>query len=489
MKKMLKYLNAAGGSMNETGVLRCVNSVCVAEKHSLCATFEYRNALYAVVDGSKSTCCYRLRWNFFKGLYRSENVGGIAGEAARKLAGTARKPGLAAPHYKVTSDTDGVLTCKAAPHDALTDRKHELIPRVVRAALLFLIILIIFWQLSETFTDLISSLTNISSGIAVNLIFFGTMLAIAFILYALDDAKASVLNMVGTVAVAANGGILLTFPMMKPAALIAVAAAALLLFCLRIFPCLYFLRDAEYKKKRAAIRKKLFNRLKSSIIILIVFNTVLFIALNKAGKVDFPAVKPYDGSELEIKVDADVLSAYDEALYLIREDKWNDLTPGQRLDTLQCIGAYECEATLGCPKPKIISEKLESKGKYKTFGLYDPSDNTVKIDSEHLAEGDAPSVLVTLLHELRHGYQYALINMYNNVEENLTEEDKQLSVFRYVQSLRFNLNNYITSDKSFDDYVSQEAERDSNSWAMQMIEDTYYDYIFIHDSFPDTEGK
>lgn len=159
----------------------------------------------------------------------------------------------------------------------------------------------------------------------------------------------------------------------------------------------------------------------------------------------------------------------------LEANKWAEYDIQERLDILQVISDYECLYNLGCDSPKIVAGYPE---KDTIYGSYNSISNCITINIEHLAADPAEKVLDTLLHEVRHAYQHAAVNAFNEIEDSLNEEVKSLACFKKIKAYRDNFENYKYSGDDYFDYYFQEVEHDSRSWAEIRISDKYYDYIY-----------
>ena len=158
----------------------------------------------------------------------------------------------------------------------------------------------------------------------------------------------------------------------------------------------------------------------------------------------------------------------------IQSEKWGTYSIQEKLDILQVICDYECKNNLGCESPEVVAGHPE---RDTIYGSYSSKTKTITISVEHLANDPAEDVLDTLLHEARHAYQHAIVNAFNAIEENLSEEAKALSCFRTIEDYRDNFENYISGNEDYFSYYDQDVESDSRSWAEWRIMSEYYYYV------------
>ena len=167
---------------------------------------------------------------------------------------------------------------------------------------------------------------------------------------------------------------------------------------------------------------------------------------------------------------ATITARYEAALPDLREDVFAGLTVQQRLDTLQRVCDYECAVTLGC---RTVAVQAGYPDNEAIFGQYNPVGDTVLINAEYLREASVHDLLNTVLHETRHIYQYAVVDMFNAVEKVLNEESMRLPIFRYAAQMRDNLEQYRRVGTDYGAYYGQAAEADSRSWAAQVMAERY----------------
>lgn len=127
-------------------------------------------------------------------------------------------------------------------------------------------------------------------------------------------------------------------------------------------------------------------------------------------------------------------------------EKWDNMTDGEKIDTLADM-KNEMAKLMGLEDVPSIGYYTDEWGAY---GFYNPYDNTISINIEKSFLSDSKELLNTLIHELRHAYQYERADILE------TKEDKLY---------RCNLENYISADKSFYAYEGQYVEAEARSYA------------------------
>ena len=240
--------------------------------------------------------------------------------------------------------------------------------------------------------------------------------------------------------------------------------AVFLLYC--SFPVIYAFLTKCSKKVRTKIKKRALGKIYTFVLasaLICMFTVCIF-------EIDAPTPKMLNGATSISK--EEITENYNNALKNIHIDAWNNLSSSELIYTLQSICDYECTVTLGCPTAKVIADYPDA------LGQYSRNDNTIQINVDHML-GDTPrSVVISILHETRHAYQYSVVDALNDVEDSLDEQDMQLPFFKYAQEMRENLNNYTTAKKDIDEYFEQAVEIDSRTWAETETTKRYDKYIF-----------
>ncbi len=167
--------------------------------------------------------------------------------------------------------------------------------------------------------------------------------------------------------------------------------------------------------------------------------------------------------------------AYISACEKLDESVWQELTVQERLDVLQTISNYECYVNLGCEPASVRAGYPD---RVSVLGEHNSITDTIFINIEHLEDGPVYDVLDTLLHETRHAWQNAVIEMYTRVEGRLSEQDMQLELFRQAKQFLLNNDDYTSGSDDFDAYFGQPMEEDSRRWAEQRLLLEYHCYIY-----------
>ncbi len=176
-----------------------------------------------------------------------------------------------------------------------------------------------------------------------------------------------------------------------------------------------------------------------------------------------------DISELET-----INQNYESACQVINKDNWNNCTNQEKIDALQSISDYECSYTFGCENATVQSGCVGEEG---LLGSYSDKSNVIMINNELLESENPVEAVETLLHETRHVYQHAVIDVYNKVESKLDDKDKNIAFFKYAESARDNKDAYNSGLLDYYSYYEQYIEADSRKWAGIQMNEKYFDII------------
>lgn len=257
---------------------------------------------------------------------------------------------------------------------------------------------------------------------------------------------------------------------------IAMICLAVLFVSVKVFPLVRYLIVSESPKK---VKKKKAHRALSNMYVTALIFVICCIYVGRVYTFDgYTHIASTKAEYPEMQI---ITENYDAALKNINENKWSRLGIQERIDTLQSICDYECAYTFGCHTATV---QTGYPGSEYLLGNYCTIPNTILINAEYLETESAHNLVETLLHETRHVYQNSIIDMYNNVEDVLSEDELRLSVFRYAAAMRDNSDNY----KSFgNEYYTQTMEEDSRSWAEEQMLAKYDKYIYGEKSSDNSE--
>ena len=165
----------------------------------------------------------------------------------------------------------------------------------------------------------------------------------------------------------------------------------------------------------------------------------------------------YNNAEDDFGYNFEINDELNEAISKFDSEEWNHMTDGEKIDAINNV-------------KELVSKELglSSVPETKYFvddwgpnGFYDAYSNTININIEKSFLSDSKEMLNTIIHELRHAFQWERADCLE------TRED-----FLY----RCNIENYIDAYKSFYAYEDQYVEVDARAYADALIK-TYEEAV------------
>ncbi len=154
-----------------------------------------------------------------------------------------------------------------------------------------------------------------------------------------------------------------------------------------------------------------------------------------------------------------------DAVLLLREEKWTQLSLAQRVDVLQHIANMEAH-DLGLPNE--LNVKAAELGD-SIHGCYYDQTRTIYISLARIKESSAHSALSALCHEAFHSYEYRLIDQYSKIDENA----RDLKMYRRISQYAAELSEYTYGNEDFSKYFDQYCEVDSRDYAKKAVSGYY----------------
>ena len=159
----------------------------------------------------------------------------------------------------------------------------------------------------------------------------------------------------------------------------------------------------------------------------------------------------------------------------LKPETWDALSDQEKVNLLHAICDYESQYVLGCKRVKVL---VGMTGGERVLGEYKNPTRSFMIDTDHLRNDYVEDVVDTMLHELRHAYQYDLAEAYAVLEPHLEEEQKNLLHLRQAYAFLENFENYYDNgNDGFDKYFTQTVEVDCRTWAAERIDQFYIKFI------------
>ena len=151
----------------------------------------------------------------------------------------------------------------------------------------------------------------------------------------------------------------------------------------------------------------------------------------------------------------------------LTDDKWPSLSSREKLAVLQKavdIATY----SFGVPELQVVSGRIDDHEDedytYHTLAVYSHYKNSITINKEHLKNDTGKECLVSVLHEVRHGYQHQLVTIYDSVPE----EQHDSLLFRRnedIAAFKRDFDHYENGNKDFRKYYTQTVEEDARDWS------------------------
>lgn len=144
---------------------------------------------------------------------------------------------------------------------------------------------------------------------------------------------------------------------------------------------------------------------------------------------------------------------------LLDEAAWLGMEEAQRLAVLQEY-ANQKAAELGLTEQlTVVLGNLEE----NVAANYRNSSRTISVDEEFLRWQRPEKLAHTICHEVRHAYQFALTEMWADLE--LAPAHENLEIFREIEDFRRELDDYISAGEDREAYRQQWVEKDAQAYA------------------------
>ncbi|MBO5275169.1 MAG: hypothetical protein J6I45_11195 [Clostridia bacterium] len=163
----------------------------------------------------------------------------------------------------------------------------------------------------------------------------------------------------------------------------------------------------------------------------------------------------------------ELLALYAEELRAMEDTRWLGYGEKERLDALEAVAELECR-WLGIEAPELASAELGE----DVLGQYDNKKFTVYISSEELMNESAFTCITTLLHELRHCYQFRVVESVN-----WEKKSSDLRYYSEAEVWRGELMSYVSgTHEAYEEYYEQAIEADARAYAKKHALD-YTEYL------------
>ena len=151
------------------------------------------------------------------------------------------------------------------------------------------------------------------------------------------------------------------------------------------------------------------------------------------------------------------------------QDRWEAISPQERTAVLQQVADTECDY-LGIPYRLSVSAAEMERNSVR--GYYSPGSHKICLNSIMVETMSAQENLSTLLHEVYHAFEYAVVEVYEGTDASF----QQLRLFESARSYSREFDNYISGAEDFDAYINQLVEQDSKFYSDLRLRD-YADVI------------
>ena len=162
---------------------------------------------------------------------------------------------------------------------------------------------------------------------------------------------------------------------------------------------------------------------------------------------------------------SDKCEYYRNYLCKLNPEEWSGLSDEEKLEVLQCVVNLEA-AYLGMSfSPNVNAEYIDGEG--GALAHYNYNEKLISFDLDHLRDGSYQRCLLSAIHEVRHSYQYNVIDAYASLDDQYNE------MFIYSETREWidAINNYPdtsdgVSDDEMYDYSTNAIEVDAYIYAI-----------------------
>lgn len=155
-----------------------------------------------------------------------------------------------------------------------------------------------------------------------------------------------------------------------------------------------------------------------------------------------------------------------------KEDLWDNYDIDNRFDAFKNAVDIELKYLGVNYNVKVTLDNLGE----QINGSYNDYNHLISIDKEYLKNCSNREALELVCHECYHCYQHALLESYDNIDNNY----KSLMIFRDVETYRYEFLNYNELSQNFFSYYDLETERDARERAKDRAD--YYLFLIGEES-------
>lgn len=445
---------------------------------SLICTFSYRRRCYAIVDVTKdgdkgSTVCRPLRFSPAAGSWvdaghpAPHEADVTAARLLRRARTAPDKYELFGEHYRVT-DGDRPGSCRVKVCRPLTVGVSDKRSAAIRFCFFAMLTILYLWLYARQ-TDMkwVRAVFPSVPEYPLALLFFVLSLSASVGLYLLLRKDRNYLDSALLIICPPN-----VFSVIGAA--IRMPAVRFILPALFVVTFVFFALPYPFMNDRFTFSistDDVVTALRLAAAMSILLTSVLLPLSGVLGMVPEP---PY--TETENRQISEVKAAFSAVSDRLRDGSWDSLTEEEKLETLQAVVNYEAVVTLGIQPPTVITKDI---ARDTVEGSYSHVNDTITVDASVLEMDSSEQAVDTVLHELRHAWQYAMADLYEQMEEVLGEDAVRISVMRDAHDYGYEFAHYKTSEtSSFYAYYHQKVETDSREFADERIRE-FYRYLIM----------
>ena len=163
--------------------------------------------------------------------------------------------------------------------------------------------------------------------------------------------------------------------------------------------------------------------------------------------------------------DEDTMEANMNTVLKLQPSVWDDLNTPERIDVLQTVCNVETHYLGLCDPVTVQGDNLSS----YTLGAYSDAQRLIRINLDHIENDPVEEVLSTLLHEIHHGYEHRLAEVFDNI----SPEYRNLRLFKDATHYSQEVDDYINPREDYFGYMTQRLETDSEKYAELGVEEYY----------------
>ena len=184
---------------------------------------------------------------------------------------------------------------------------------------------------------------------------------------------------------------------------------------------------------------------------------------------------------IDESVESDTIANHIETLCLLRTETWAGLSPEERLSVMQVVANIE-RRYLGLSSALVVkTDVLDA----DTFSTYENVTHQITIDIGHLENDPPGETLNSVAHECYHAYQHALVELY----QDSNEEYRSLQIFNTAREYLDEYLDYAdggSTEQEFMEYYFQTVEMTARAYADDAV-DEYFTKIDVYLAASDNE--